>query len=206
MVAMDDLAELFVPLFGIFFLFGAPIIAFVIFRVLAHRERMEMIRHGLDPGPRSSKDWQRAQAAPRGYAPDAYPGAFAKHSPQAALRKGASTAAVGFALLIGLSFIGYHDGPLGSTIHPGPWLLGGLIPFFVGLAQVFIAVMSGALGNVGGAQRVYGQPAPAPGAAPQPPPVEGSATPGEYSGSYTYRPGATQELRPPTPPPAQRDR
>jgi hypothetical protein len=198
------MAELFIPLFAIFFLFGVPIIAFIIFRVLAHRERMEMIRHGLDPGTRSSKDWQRAQTAARAYGPDAYAGSFSKHSPQAALRKGATTAAVGFALLIGLSFIGYHDGPLGSTIRPGPWLLGGLIPFFVGLAQVFIAVMSGALGTAGGAQRAYGQPAPAPGAVP--PPAEGPATPGDYSGSYTYRPGATQELRPPTPPPAQRDR
>ena len=33
------------------------------------------------------------------------------------------------------------DGPFGPpTIHPGPWLFGGLIPMFVGIAQIIIAL------------------------------------------------------------------
>jgi hypothetical protein len=50
-------------------------------------------------------------------------------------------------LLIGLSFIGYHGGDgfmSPASIHPGPWLLGGLIPMFVGIAQIIIALLSGA--------------------------------------------------------------
>jgi hypothetical protein len=42
---------------------------------------------------------------------------------------------IGLALLTGLSFIGYHNHgrAFGApTIEPGPWLLGGLIPTFVG--------------------------------------------------------------------------
>src|SRR5947209_5718146 len=45
-------AEVLVPLFGIIFLFGMPVVAFIIHRVLKHQERIEMIRHGMQPqGP-----------------------------------------------------------------------------------------------------------------------------------------------------------
>ena len=60
--------------------------------------------------------------------------------PERHLRKGIMTTFIGVALLIGLSFIGYRDG----TWIPGPWLLGGLIPMFVGLAQVIGALLAGA--------------------------------------------------------------
>ena len=59
---------------------------------------------------------------------------------QQQMRKGIQVAFIGFALLIGLGFIGYHHG----VVVPGPWLLGGLIPLFVGVAQIVSAVLSGA--------------------------------------------------------------
>jgi hypothetical protein len=98
--------------------------------------------------------------------------------------------------LIGLSFIGYHDG----TWRPGPWLLGGLIPFFVGLAQIMGAILSGA-----------SFPRPDPSRMtppPQPPPPPGgpfeqpaAGTPG--GSAYRYRPGDVGEL-PQSPPPPMR--
>lgn len=78
--------------------------------------------------------------------PPSYP-VYDADSAQYSLSKGIKTAMVGVALFIGLGFIGYHsgDGPFGSaSIHPGPWLLGGLIPMFVGIAQIITALMSGA--------------------------------------------------------------
>ena len=56
------------------------------------------------------------------------------------LRRGIQVACIGLALLIGLSFIGFHDG---RYVY-GPWLLGGLIPMFVDIAQIISAVLSGA--------------------------------------------------------------
>jgi hypothetical protein len=93
-------------------------------------------------------------------------------------------------LLIGLSFIGYHsgDGPFGSaTIHPGPWLLGGLIPMFVGVAQIIIALLSGA---------TFGAPRFGP---PPPPPAGGQRT---YGSSQPGQPGPRyEELARPVKPP-----
>ncbi len=190
---MDDntaAVAVLVPIFGTFFVFGLPIIAFIFFRVLAHRERMEMIRHGIAPpvrGPRSAlgpaspgsgtSSWCGRDGG-RGLAPDV------------ALNKGIRLAFIGFALTIGLSFIDHH--------HLGPWLLGGLIPLFIGLSQVVIALLSGAS---------LGVPRADAGAAGVPPPVYGEPVPPErptYEGSYTYRPGSAQELRPPTSPPERR--
>ena len=75
---------------------------------------------------------------PPGWAP---PGAYdPAYYAQAQLRHGIQVAFIGLALLIGLSFIGFHDG---RYVY-GPWLLGGLIPMFVGIAQVISAVLSGA--------------------------------------------------------------
>jgi len=182
--------EVLVPIVGVLCVFGLPVIGFVIFRLLAHRERMEMIRQGLIPGvppgvPRGMP------AAPRAMAPDdALDAGYA----QRMLRKGITLTFIGFALTLGLSFIGFHD----DSWRPGPWLLGGLVPLCIGLAQVVIAVLSGAtLGPprpqvLGGTY--YG--------APPPPPPPGPAP--DLSGPYTYRPGATQELRPPASPPERR--
>ncbi|MGH7683346.1 MAG: hypothetical protein ACREMT_03285, partial [Vulcanimicrobiaceae bacterium] len=107
-----------------------------------------------------------------------------RHDPQSQLRRGIGTTCIGVALLIGLSFIGYSgDG----TFRLGPWLLGGLIPMFVGIAQIVNAMIAGAT-FPGARMTGTGVPPPPPGA--QPPP----------SGPYTYRPGSTEEL-PRTKPP-----
>ena len=56
-----------------------------------------------------------------------------QRSPQGVLWAGVITAMSGLALLLGL-----------YTIGLGPWLLGGLVPLFVGLGMVFIYFTGGA--------------------------------------------------------------
>ena len=198
-----------VPLFAILFLFGGPIAAIIVWRVLAHQERMEMLRQGMAPiDPRAMRKamkygWQPGAGAPPpmpgvvppvnfGYDPSFY----AQHQ----LRRGMQVAFVGLALLIGLSFIGYHgDGPP----HYGPWLLGGLIPLFVGIAQIITAIMGGArigTGPVGMASSQSFGPGPGMGAAPPPGPSAAKAP----SGPYGWRPGPTPEIEKPASPPDYR--
>ena len=55
---MTDLSDL-VPMVAILCIFGAPIAAFIISRVLAHQERMEMLRRGIVPPP-NPRDMRRA--------------------------------------------------------------------------------------------------------------------------------------------------
>jgi hypothetical protein len=181
---MDDNV---VALFGIFCAFGLPVLAFTFFRVLKHRERMAMIQNGLAPGP-----------LPRGAA-QTQP--FREPVPaQVMLAKGIRLTCIGFALTLGLSFIGVH----GGYWEPGPWLLGGLIPLFIGIAQVLTALVSGATlgpnftrpqGPVPPYPSSFGPPPP------QAPPAPGPAT---FDGPYTYRPGSTEQLRPPSSPPERR--
>ncbi len=171
-----------VALVAIFFIFGMPVVAWLVMRGMKHRERqmahierLEMIRHGIDP----------ARASVPEHDPS-FKGLDPSPSAQAALQKGVLLAAIGLAITLGLSFLGY-----------GPWLIGGFIPLFIGLAQIWIAMSAGA-------QLSFG-PTPPPKAPPPPPPP--SAAPHQaatYEGSYTYRPGGTQELRPPTQPPTER--
>lgn len=196
-------SEGLVPLFGVFFVFGLPVLAFVYLRVLKHRERMEMIRNGIAPGDLNYNEKRMKGANARGaresYASNAGPA----DNVQNMLRKGITLTFIGFALTIGLSFIGYHSesnalpGMMPVTSwEPGPWLLGGLIPLFVGLAQVVIAVLSGAtLGPVQTPRfepHVVEEPAAA------------SRDTGTFDGPYTYRPGSTQELIPPRTPPERK--
>ncbi len=192
--------EVLVPLAAIFFMFGLPVSGWIIVRSLAHKERMEMIRHGLDPGGNAAwREWrnQMAQAPGPAVGPPTWrPERGCDPSAQALLRRGMTIASVGLALTIGLSFIGYDHG----DITPGPWLLGGLIPLFIGLAQVLTAVMSGAI------VRAVPQIPPPHNVPPGPPPFAERTPTSTYEGSYTYRPGAAQELRPPAPPPASQDR
>ncbi|HTA39498.1 MAG TPA: hypothetical protein VK760_10490 [Candidatus Acidoferrales bacterium] len=206
--------ETVVPVFAILFLFGGPIAAIIIWRVLAHQERMEMLRRGITPppDPRAMRKamkygWQPGPMPgpaagpipgpmptmnPYGYDPNYY----AQHQ----LRRGVQVAFVGLALLIGLSFIGYHgDGPP----HYGPWLLGGLIPLFVGIAQVISAIMSGA--RIGGetvnvSSQSFG-PVPGPGMTAPPPGPSSAQAP---SGPYGWRPGSTPEIEKPASPPDYR--
>jgi hypothetical protein len=153
-------ANVIVPVIGILVVFGAPIAAWIVTRVLAHQERMEMLRRGIvpppdphamrhaakmgmkgnwmpGPGPMPGPGTMPPGAAmpPPGWTPGAYDPSY--HA-QAHLRKGVQIAFVGLALLIGLSFIG-----MGHNLF-GPWLLGGLIPLFVGIAQIITAIMGGA--------------------------------------------------------------
>lgn len=146
---MDDN---FIPVLGIFCVFGLPMIALILSRMMKHRERMEMLRMGMVPPP-NGRGWNRGRfsgVAPTAPAPGVgfQPQFEDPDSAQCTLRRGILTTMVGFALLIGLSFIGYHggDGPFSpATVRPGPWLLGGLIPMFVGIAQIIIALLSGAV-------------------------------------------------------------
>lgn len=188
---------------AVFCIFGAPIAAFIIMRVLAHRERIEMIRRGMMPPPQSygnSKAWRNANIPPQP-APAWVPGPSDGDSPDRSLRKGIMLALIGLAILIGLSFIGADsNGPMNTfEIHPGPWLLGGLIPMFVGIAQIIVALLSGArLGPVQGAPGPYAGPYSN---QPGPPP------PGSDPAGYNPEPrthSGYEELRRPTPPPDRR--
>jgi len=213
---MDDNGIAALAVFGIFIL---PVAGWIIVRYLAHRERMEMIRNGITPPPGRStgREWRNTQnfGAPGMPNMPHMPGpATAKKScdeddfslaaQRIVLRRGIRLTFVGLALTIGLSFFGYSDGPLGPSWHPGVWLLGGLIPMFIGLSQITSAMLAGA--TLGPAMYGPGPGAPFPGPpfnTPPPPPPFGGPPP-TYDSSYTYRPGDAQELRPPTPPPERR--
>jgi len=181
--------EVLVPMF----IFGFPVVAFIVHRVLKHQERMEMIRRGMAPSVDfKGRAWTTPpppQAPGRPFDPTTIFGYEAYAAAQNQLRKGISIGLIGLALFIGLSFI-----DLG---HPGPWLLGGLIPMFVGIAQILIAMLSGARFNLGAAPYQM-PPSPVPGPSPQS--KQRDVTPGPYA----YRPGTTTELEPPVPPPDMR--
>ena len=190
-----DRPEYYVAALSILTIFGLPVAAFVVFRILAHRERMAMIRNGIAPGKRGVP-YMAGNPKAGGYDAD---------DPRVLLRKGIRLTFIGLALSIGLSFIGFSDdGPW----HLGPWMLGGLIPLFIGLAQIATAYVSdpSILAQFLVSRRA-GQP-PYPGAAnPQPQPRYGrnpSNGSSDFEGPYTYRPDGTQELRRPTPPPERR--
>jgi hypothetical protein len=178
---------------AILLMFGAPMGLWFAIRTMQHRERMEMIKRGMPPAQGPAAQWYRSAAPPRqpAYVP------VDLESPQRALRKGITVTAIGLALTIGLGSIGflaYDDG----QFHLGPWLLGGLIPLFIGIAQIVVAMISGATFTSPYARMgVHGEPPPGPASMPPPPPP--------FEGSYTYRPdGTTQELQRPVPPPERR--
>jgi hypothetical protein len=185
-------------------IFGLPIMAWIVSRVLAHHERMEMLRRGFVPPP-NARDMRRAMKY--GWAPDAtnqgpsnqYGYYASEFHAQQQLRKGMQVAFVGMALLIGLGFIGYRGN--GSFVY-GPWLLGGLIPLFVGIAQIIGAVLSGATFGPPTVRQRFG-PTSAPGAtAPPGAQAGGSMPPGPTYGGW--RPGPTPEIEKPASPPDYR--
>jgi hypothetical protein len=192
---------------AVILIFGGPLAALIVWRVLAHQERIEMIRRGMmpPPDPRIMGGWRP------GYGPGPFPSpggsdpscmyASSPGAPepdyyaQAQLRKGVMLTMVGFALLLGLSFIG----PLNRIFFFGPWMLGGLIPMFVGVAQIINALLNGARlpsswGSWGppGSQRY----APPPGQA-----QTGTSRVEPPPGPYAWRPGPEREIPKPTPPP-----
>lgn len=194
--------EMLIPLFAIFFLFGGPVVAFIITRVLAHQERIAMIQRGFVPPPRgfggrsAYRQWAQNQppgqpwnAAPQ--APYVAPGCGDDDDPQRALYKGIRLALIGLAIFIGLSFIGGTPGS--PEFRGGPWLLGGLIPMFVGIAQIITALLSGAQLPNGTRATFIPPPPPGPGAPPPPPPHGAWEQPG--------RSARFEELSKPAPPP-----
>jgi hypothetical protein len=184
-------SESFVAVIAILVVFGMPLAFAMAHRWWSHQERLEMIRRGIPPplDPRAARRAERAGYDPFAYSGQAAPGYTANDVtafyPDRMLRKGVTIAMVGLALLIGLSFI--------DPGHPGPWLLGGLIPLFVGLAQIILALMSGA--NFGGWSLQGPQPVQRGTMPPPPAPPEGP---------YAWRPGPTTELERPVRPPDTR--
>ena len=181
-------------------IFGLPVLGWIVSRVLAHQERMEMLRRGVMPPP-NARDMRRAmkygwtpgavqQAQPNHY--DYYPQDLYA---QQQLRKGMQVAFVGLALLIGLSFIG------GSPWQPGPWLLGGLIPLFVGIAQIISAVLNGASFGPPSARQSFG-PGPSATTGTAGPQNAGAMPSGPAYGGW--RPGSTPEIEKPASPPDYR--
>ena len=169
---MENGPEVIVPVVVILVVFGMPMAYALATRYYAHQERLEMIRRGTIPPQGWRADPRPAYAPPQ---PDAW-AEYHQYQAQAMLAKGITVGCVGFALLIGLSFI--------DPGHPGPWLLGGLIPLAIGAAQIVIALLSGAR------QPAFRRPPPP----PQPP--------GEFApGAPGYRPGPTIQIEPPSRPP-----
>ncbi len=189
---MNHSSDNFVAMIAILVIFGMPLAYGIAHRWWSHQERLEMIKRGMTPpppppDPRAARRAERAGYDPFAYSRMAQPYGAADQSPlypDRVLRKGVTVAMIGLALLIGLSFI--------DPGHPGPWLLGGLIPLFVGLAQIILALMSGA--HLGGFT-LQGPPPVQPHTMAPPPP------PPYQEGPYGWRPGSTTELEPPVGPP-----
>ena len=202
-----------VAMFAIFCIFGLPIAAWILFRIFGFVERMAMINRGIVPPPsggrRAWRDWQAQQQQPQAswtgapwQQPQAAPPPRVDRralgpddDAQSALFKGIRLTLIGLAILIGLSFIGGTPGT--SDFRGGPWLLGGLIPMFVGIAQVIIAVLSGAqLPGVAGGTRFGPPPGPGGGFQPPPPPPGSAGAPWARPAAPNY-----EELAKPTQPP-----
>jgi hypothetical protein len=199
---MSNNADDFVAIIAILVVFGLPLSYAIVNRVFAHHERLEMIKRGITPPP--DPRWARRMARGGWCDPSAYtvpqtgassdydPMAYAQWQASRQLHKGITLAMIGLALTVGLSFIRLGE--------PGPWLLGGLIPLFVGFAQIVIAMLSGArLGPYGFQQMPPNQSQPFGGGQPQPNPF--AARRDIPPGPYAWRPGPTTELEKPVPPP-----
>jgi hypothetical protein len=156
-----------------------------------------MIRRGMMPPPGSIGGFGSKMPPPAWGPP---PGPIPSQAPmppymqsdlqygQIQMRKGVRLTLVGFALLLGLSSIGSFSGH-----YFGPWLLGGLIPMFIGIAQVINAAMHGApIPGISGAS--WG-PRNAGAYVPPPPPPQGAPPPQPPPpGPYAWRPGPTPEI------------
>ncbi len=144
---MDRDSSGLVGVVAIVCIFALMFLTWITFRVLEHRERMELIRRGQMPLPSS----MRAMRYGYGYDPDLYA--------NVQLRRGISVTFIGLALLIGLAFIGYtpydRDEIFGHFV-PGPWLLFGIIPMLVGMAQVIGSLVGG--GRFRAPPRGFGAP------------------------------------------------
>ena len=171
-----------------------------------------MLRRGIIPPPdfdkRTYRAWRKsgspwpppgATQAPWVVQPAAADWTAPEDDPQRALYKGIRLALIGFAITMGLgiAFGGYSGNPV---------ILGGLIPMFVGIAQIIIAVMSGAQlpGVVGRTTFIPPPyPPPGPGAPHPPPPGYNGPPPPATPPPWAERP-RFEELSKPAPPPDQR--
>jgi hypothetical protein len=200
---VTDYSDL-IPLFAIFFIFGAPVTAWIVSRVLAHQERMEMLRRGIVPPP-NAREMRKAMKygwTPGVPPPGSPPNPYAYETDfyaQQQLRRGIQVAFIGFALLVGLGFIGYHGD--GRYVY-GPWLLGGLIPMFVGIAQIIGAVLSGATFGPPAARQRFGPSNAESAPSGQTGPTTSTMPPGPIYGGW--RPGSTPEIEKPASPPDYR--
>jgi hypothetical protein len=211
-----------IPVVAIFFVFGAPITAWIVSRVLAHNEYMAMISRGITPPP-DARAWRRAQRegwVPPPGAPTQPTGQWAPPPPppfgytgtppmappnqysdyyhvyaQRRLSKGIMVAMVGFALYLGLGFLDGHHGFGGPAIP-------GLIVMFVGMAQIISSVLAGA--TIGAPSTPVGGPTQGsrpgsfgPASAPQPPPPP----PPAGAPPYGWRPGDVTQIEKPAGPP-----
>jgi hypothetical protein len=201
----DAIAAIFVPIC----LFGLPVAAFIVSRYLRHQERMEMLRRGIVPPPdmdrRAYREWRRAGGTwpPPGsqQAPFAQQTPFVQappvwtpeDDPQRALMKGMRLAMIGFGLTVafGIAFGGYRGNPV---------ILGGLIPMFVGIAQIMIAVLSGAQLPGVQSRQTFIPPPPGPGVPPPQPPPGYGAPPPHAPPPWAQRP-PFEELSKPVQPP-----
>jgi len=57
------------------------------------------------------------------------------------LRWGILVTALGFALTIGLYFIGFGSAS-NYPLHLGPWMLGGFVPLFLGIGLILVHVLT----------------------------------------------------------------
>lgn len=97
------------------FLVTVLLLFLAVVRYISYRERAALAQYGLLQN--EEPFWDR----------------LGQRSPKGVLWAGVITAMSGLALLLGL-----------YTIGMGPWLLGGLVPLFVGLGMVFIYFTGGA--------------------------------------------------------------
>ena len=199
---------------AVIMIFGLPISGWIASIVFRHQERMEMLRRGIIPPPTFDKSAYKAWK--RSGAPWPPPGAGAAQQtpwtaqqpvppprwtaadddPQRALFKGIRVALIGLAITVGLgwAFGGYRGNPA---------ILAGLIPMFVGIAQIIVALLSGAQLPGVMPQTTFIPPPPPPGpGAPPPPPDSGFAGSGPPP-PWAQQPGRPrfEELSKPVPPP-----
>ncbi len=189
-------------------IFGMPFVVWIVHRVLAHTERMEAIRRGMMPPPDPHEMRMYARMSrkfggpPPGWTPGAVPPFYLQEQQmQRRVRSGLTMVAVGFALVVGLSFAGYRNG---GSFTPGPWMLGGLIPLFIGLSQLAYCYLMGGL-RIGSQATSFGPPPPGAQQA-APPPASGAyeTAPPPPPGPYAWRPGNTPEIESPLRPPETR--
>jgi hypothetical protein len=201
------------PILAIIFFVGLPVSGWIYRMYLKHEERMEMLRRGIVPPPEFSdkrmyRAWRRAGSPwpPPGMTaqtpfvqpqPQPQPWSSPEDDPQRALYKGIRLTLVGLALTIGLgiAFGGYSGNPA---------ILGGLIPMFVGIAQIIVAILSGAqLPGVMPAQTFIPPPQPPPPGTGAPGPGAGFGAAGAPPPPWADQPGRPrfEELSKPVPPP-----